>query len=329
MGIILSLNNMISFIVIGKNEGWKLTQCIESIYQAIKENNLINYEIIYVDSNSDDDSLIRCKKFKEVKAFKLIDKYNPAIARNLGALMSKGEIFVFLDADMTINPGFITKVFQNDKLIYPLVAGIAVDRILDNNRLTIREIAYHKKEKPYYKLITGGAFIVEKETWNLVNGMDNRFVKGADPELGIRLATKGILLFNVPELFIIHHNDKYKDGNRLTVQALNKNVLFSSMLTYRKNILSKYAWKRLFSHEKSLIALFISVLLSLIFANAIWMLFYIPILAARLRKSNNIKIFIEKFLYYLIRDSVVFFGFFFFYPAPIKTSEIIYKNYSN
>lgn len=320
---------MISFIIIGKNEGWKLTQCIESIYLTIKESNLNKYEIIYIDSDSDDDSLIRCRKFKEVKAFKLIEKYNPAIARNLGAQMSKGDIFVFLDADMTINSNFLKQVYIKNKLIHPLVAGIAVDRILDRNRQKIREITYHKKEKSHYKLITGGAFIIEKETWESVNGMDNRFVKGADPELGIRLATKGVLLLNINDLFIIHHNDKYKDGNRLTLQALNKNVLFSSMLTYRKNIISKYAWKRLFSNEKSLISLVISVLLSLIYFNAIWMLIYFFVLTVRLRKSNSIKIFIEKFFYYLIRDWVVFFGFFFYYPRDFNTSEIKYKNYSN
>ena len=52
---------MISFIVIGRNEGWKLTKCFESIYDTINYNKLINYEIIYVDSASTDDSIDRQK----------------------------------------------------------------------------------------------------------------------------------------------------------------------------------------------------------------------------------------------------------------------------
>jgi len=40
---------MISFIVIGKNEGWKLTKCFESIFNTVAYNQVMNYELIYVD----------------------------------------------------------------------------------------------------------------------------------------------------------------------------------------------------------------------------------------------------------------------------------------
>lgn len=320
---------MISFIIIGRNEGWKLTQCIESVYVAIKENEILNYEIIYVDSNSDDDSLDRCKTYKEIKVYKLINLFNAAIARNLGAMNSKGDVLVFLDGDMTINPDFIKKVIVENKLIHPLVGGIVIDRIIDMQRIVIKELYYHKSDKEYYKLITGGAFIIERQFWNLVGGMDNRFIRGEDPELGIRLAKRGVLLLNLPAIFVVHHNDKYKEGIRLSIKGINKSILFSSMLIYRKNLFNKYAWKRIFTHEKSLIALFISILVSLILGNFFYILFYIIVLLLRSINSLSLFMFFERFIYYLARDLIVFFGFLFYYPKFIKNEELKYSVIEN
>ncbi len=63
------LREPISFIIIGRNEGWKLTKCLESVMRAIKFNRLSNYEVFYVDSKSTDDSIHRAKRFKTQRCF--------------------------------------------------------------------------------------------------------------------------------------------------------------------------------------------------------------------------------------------------------------------
>ena len=67
---------MISFIVIGKNEGWKLSKCIQSIYDTIEYNKLNNSEIIYVDSSSTDKSIEKARKFKKIEIFQLTGYVN-------------------------------------------------------------------------------------------------------------------------------------------------------------------------------------------------------------------------------------------------------------
>jgi len=47
----------LSFIIIGKNEGWKLSLCFDSVNRCIENNSILNYEIIYVDSQSADNSI--------------------------------------------------------------------------------------------------------------------------------------------------------------------------------------------------------------------------------------------------------------------------------
>ena len=57
---------MISFIIIGKNEGWKLLKSIESVYKAIEINKIEDSEVIYVDSRSTDNTLDDIKIFKNL-----------------------------------------------------------------------------------------------------------------------------------------------------------------------------------------------------------------------------------------------------------------------
>ncbi len=96
----LSEKYKFSFIVIGKNEGWKLSLCFQSILNCIEKNRIDNYEIIYVDSRSTDDSIERAKKIPNIKIFSIIGKCNAAIARNIGCKEAQVDILFFFDGDM-------------------------------------------------------------------------------------------------------------------------------------------------------------------------------------------------------------------------------------
>ena len=86
---------MISFIVIGLNVSSTISRCFESIYNTISLNRINNYEAIYIDSNSSDDSIEKVKSFKNVTIYKISKNANPAVSRNLGANKSKGSVFFF------------------------------------------------------------------------------------------------------------------------------------------------------------------------------------------------------------------------------------------
>ena len=101
----------ISFIVIGRNEGWKLTRCLKSIIELIKHNNLSSYEIIYVDSNSTDDSIRVAMSFNDINVFRISGIFNAAIARNIGARESTGDVLFFIDGDMELNKEFLPSVY--------------------------------------------------------------------------------------------------------------------------------------------------------------------------------------------------------------------------
>ena len=118
---------MISFIIIGKNEGWRLQKCLQSISYVVEQDAIANYEIIYVDSQSTDNSIELAKQYG-AKAFLITGECNAAIARNIGAKEAIGDILFFIDGDMELFPGFLPNVFTHDgRLEYPFISGIFND----------------------------------------------------------------------------------------------------------------------------------------------------------------------------------------------------------
>lgn len=97
----------VSIIVPVYNEVAVIGNCIASLgKQTIKS------EIIVVDDGSTDGS----DKYATYKQ----DHKGPGSARNLGASKCKGEILVFVDADMEFEPDFI------EKLVAPIISGKAI-----------------------------------------------------------------------------------------------------------------------------------------------------------------------------------------------------------
>lgn len=93
---------MISFIVPVRNERENIVECIESIKNSIER----DYEIIVVDDNSNDGTYEILRKLEDIKVIKVEEKPENAVGKNYalyrGYLESKGDILIFLDADVRI-----------------------------------------------------------------------------------------------------------------------------------------------------------------------------------------------------------------------------------
>ena len=82
---------------------------IEGCLSTLSRQSYKNIEIIVVDDGSTDNTLSKVKIFPEVKIHKQ-NHQGPGPARNLAAKYAKGEILVFVDADMTFDRKFIEKL---------------------------------------------------------------------------------------------------------------------------------------------------------------------------------------------------------------------------
>lgn len=109
---------IVSIIVPVFNEEKVIAGCIKSLVAQ----SYSPLEIIIVDDGSTDNTKSKVKDQKsklQFKNLKILDQNHqgPGPARNLGAKHARGEIFVFVDADMTFDRDFV------DKLTLPIRQG--------------------------------------------------------------------------------------------------------------------------------------------------------------------------------------------------------------
>lgn len=107
----------ISIVIPTFNEVQDIENCVETLERQTFD----DFEIIVVDDGSTDGTIDLLKKLK--KSFKNLrfikrNHLGAGAARNAGAKISKGEILVFVDADMTFEKYFL----QN--LTAPIIEGI-------------------------------------------------------------------------------------------------------------------------------------------------------------------------------------------------------------
>lgn len=312
---------MISFIVIGFNEGWKLTKCLQSVFDTIEYNSIEKYEVIYVDSNSTDDSIKRAKNFSELRIYKLTGEVNAAIARNVGANEAFGEIFFFLDGDMEINKKVFKNLFVNQMhLKFDFISG-DFKNIYYKDKGSIERLSeemYHKNKSILVEYTSGGLFAIRKDAWFSVNGMRDVFKRSQDMDLGLRLSKNGIYLHRLPIHLANHHTVGYTSKNRIWEQLLDFTHLYGRSLLYRKNILNYNTSKLMIKQDYSLIILCLMILTSIIFKTPELILVYFLVIVIRSVFKKNIK-----YLgYFFLRDVLVIIGIFLFHPSSLERSYI-------
>jgi glycosyltransferase involved in cell wall biosynthesis len=312
---------MISFILIGSNEGWKLTKCLESVFQTIKRHSLAKYEVIYVDSKSSDDSLKRAQKFPELRIFQLTGDTNAAIGRNVGAKEAQGDILYFIDADMELIPEFLPVVYSDENgLIQDFVSGTMVNYFYNQNGDFISKENYQNIKQDSIESVTGGLFLIKKEVWEKAGGMNPVFKRSQDIDLGLRLAKCNIYLLRKKETAIKHHTVAYLNKNRMWKDLFSFNHLYGRSLLYRSHIFNKNMYSRLLRNDYTLLLIIgVSLLVQFTHSFIIFLLYFLGVLFRSKFKLN-------KFAYLIIRDLTVLFGFFFFWPNNGKNTQYIKIN---
>lgn len=106
-------NKKVSIIVSAYNEELRIGECLASLARQ----DYGSYEIILTDDGSYDNTVSIAKKFP-VKIIKN-NHLGTAKSRNKAASQATGEILAFLDADMTFEPNFLSK------LVLPINKGLS------------------------------------------------------------------------------------------------------------------------------------------------------------------------------------------------------------
>jgi cellulose synthase/poly-beta-1,6-N-acetylglucosamine synthase-like glycosyltransferase len=193
---------LLSVVVIGRNEGERLSRCLQSVLNMRDPKGRV--EIIYVDSNSQDDSIIRAEGLGVKVIMVKPERPSAALGRNAGWREAKGEYVLFLDGDTVLHPDFVDDSMAefND----PSVAVVWGHRreIHPEQSLFNRVLDLDWIYPPGPSEFCGGDAIMRRSVLEEVGGFNAGLIAGEEPELCQRIRGKGYTILHVDRAMTGH-----------------------------------------------------------------------------------------------------------------------------
>ncbi|MFZ5646086.1 MAG: glycosyltransferase [Bacillota bacterium] len=228
---------LFSIIIPVKNEGLNIKVTVDSILRTAGN---IPYEIIVVDDKSSDgccffltDISYRRPNLRLITTGGL----GAANARNAGADVARGEIFVFCDAHITVPPDWLARMERDFSLsavsgLSPGIASMADPGAVGygqtwNDRLEAKWLP-RPSDLTTAPLLPGGCQAFRRSAFEAVNGYDRGFkVWGhEDEEISFKMWLFGYSLFADPEIKVLH---LFRPAHPYTVTMDNVNYNFLRM----------------------------------------------------------------------------------------------------
>ncbi|MBI2628824.1 glycosyltransferase [Candidatus Pacearchaeota archaeon] len=166
---------MLSIIIITKNE----EKCLPRILDSLVKQNYQNFEVIVSDAQSTD----RTREIAEAYGCRIVDGGLPSVGRNNGARVARGELLLFLDADVVLPRDFLKKSIEEFNRSMAVCAASFFrpisERVFD--KLMFSAANYGMFIMQHFAPYAGGACIfVKKEIFNQIGGFNEQFVISED-----------------------------------------------------------------------------------------------------------------------------------------------------
>lgn len=188
---------LITVVVIGRNEGARLTRCLQSV-QAMRDPGG-SVEIIYVDSASRDDSVARARELGAQVIEVLPERPSAALGRNAGWRGAHAPYVLFLDGDTILHPDFVFAALQ--AMQDPEVAVVWGHRreIHPEQSLFNRVLDLDWIYPPGVSDFCGGDALMRTEVLRTVDGFDATLIADEEPELCQRIRALGYQILHIDQ----------------------------------------------------------------------------------------------------------------------------------
>lgn len=226
----------ISVIVPVYNGEKFLNSCLDALFAS----DYSNFEVIVVDDGSTDKSAEISRKKGAIVISSEIRQSGPAAARNLAAKKAKGDILLFIDADVVVKTDTISKIaerFHNSPEISALF-GSYDDAPGEKNFLSqyknLQHHFVHQNSNSEASTFWAGLGAVRRDVFLSVGGFDcKKFAIPSieDIELGARLRSAG-------HRIILDKNIQAKHLKRWEIVSLIKTDIFCRAVPWTKLILT-------------------------------------------------------------------------------------------
>ena len=214
---------LVSVVIIGKNEKDTIERCILSIFNQ----SYSNFEIIYVDDKSTDNTLEKAQQLKNISDSKKncrryltlsVETNFPSKNRNIGIKASKGDIIAFIDGDCIAEQDWLENLNQQFSTKVGIVGGpIALGH--SKNSITTKAIDivlasylgsggsalfYQIKGDREVDEVPAGNMAVYKQLLEKYGGFDENLRYNEDSDLCYRVQEEGYRIIYAAKARIYH-----------------------------------------------------------------------------------------------------------------------------
>lgn len=229
------MNDLITIVVIGRNEEKNIARCIESCLNC----DWPNKEIIYCDSESTDKTVEIARRYPLRVIIHSNERRVPSVGRNIGLKAANGKYVYFIDGDMTLESSFLKAAFPiliSDKEI-GCVVGVRKEIHKDNLYVRLIDSSYH-----YYPTFgevpnpSGGGGLFKRDALLKAGGYFDDFFTSDEDAVGVKLRAVGFKTILIEQTMAYHDVGVYNIRNYLRFRIRQGRMLADTII-HREKIL--------------------------------------------------------------------------------------------
>jgi len=206
------MTDRISVVVISRNEGGELRRTVENFDDTLPAGS----EIVVVDDGSTDGSAGSVAKRRGRIKLHRVENYGVARARNFGASQARGDVIVYADAHLRLEPDgwrAMAEVLENPKVggVAPAIVGYRPGRIgygltFTGPRLEVRWRRRKPRGPAAAPIIPGCCFATRRDVIEATGGWDDSQLQrgNIDNEGCVRFWLLGYDLMVTPDTVVAH-----------------------------------------------------------------------------------------------------------------------------
>jgi glycosyltransferase involved in cell wall biosynthesis len=240
-----------------------LISVIVPTYNSIKSliillNSLLNqdydhYEIIIVDDCSTDNTSSIIQNYN-IKYYKLEKNSGPAVCRNIGAQISKGDVLAFTDSDCRVSNDWLKKIdcYLCDDNVHAIMGKLIINQstYLGDSISALGfpaggsmgfEKVWKVDSNSYTSSLSSCNCAIKKRVFNQIGGFDESFpyAGGEDSFFAYSLIQSGFKIKYCPDVIVRHNaRDSMKDFLTWQFKRGISSYIFSTKVKNRSNFLS-------------------------------------------------------------------------------------------
>ena len=237
---------MVSIIILTKNLGGVLEQCIKSIFD---KSTYDNYEVIVIDNGSDEPEITsvlaywKSKKPEQFKYYQLDIPFNYSHLNNYAVTKAQGDYLLFLNNDTeVITPDWIEGMVEQAQrptigavgalLLYPDNTIQHAGMVLGVKGIVGNSHRYFSAQSPgyyasiatvnNYSAVTGACLMCRRDVFEKVGGFDEQLsVAYNDLDLCLKILQQGYRNIYLPHVVLYHYElQSWKDQDTYKNQSI-------------------------------------------------------------------------------------------------------------